>query len=135
MSEKKKVRNKLLRAGLFAVLLAVDVLSKWLARRVGVFEENRGVAFGFFEGVDLFVVWLVVLLVVGGMYVKDKTMEWWWLGLGGLANLVDRLMWGAVTDWIRLVMMPWWFNLADVYINVGVVVFLFGYLCEDKQGV
>jgi lipoprotein signal peptidase len=49
---------------------------------------------------------------------------------GALGNLVDRVRFGAVTDFIEVRVWPTDFNLADAAIRLGVVVFLIALLWE-----
>lgn len=79
---------------------------------------NQGVAFG--AEFSSWFVWVGILILVGVMWAKSHHIEWGWLFVGGLANLLDRVLWGAVTDWINLWGTNMWFNLADLYINVGI---------------
>lgn len=92
--------------------------------------ENPGVAFGLFGGSPL-VPWLSALaLVVFALYLarslpysRAGSVS---LGLilgGGVANLIDRLDDGSVTDYLDVGLGNWrWptFNLPDVAITVGV---------------
>lgn len=95
---------------------------------------NRGVAFGLMNGAGVaFVAGVtVVITFVFGV--------WWWreanpiarFGLamilgGAIANLIDRVMRGAVTDFLDLHIagLHWpTFNLADAALSVGVIVLL-----------
>jgi lipoprotein signal peptidase len=49
---------------------------------------------------------------------------------GALGNLVDRVRFGAVTDFIEVRVWPTDFNLADAAIRLGVVVFLIALLWQ-----
>jgi signal peptidase II len=99
---------------------------------------NNGVVFGF----DLPLV-AIYLLTVGilalGTYLVIKQKLWrdrWHLtGLafllsGALGNLIDRLRFGYVIDFIKVY---WWpvFNLADVWIVLGVLVFAWQFLFRE----
>ena len=88
---------------------------------------NKGVAFGAFGGAG----WLVpVLSVVASgavllWFARHSTEPWTWLpaGLvlgGAIGNLMDRVLRGEVTDFLKL---PHWpaFNFADIAITIGVV--------------
>lgn len=80
--------------------------------------SNQGVAFGI--GLSSWLVWVGILILVTIVWIKSRQIEWGWLFVGGLANLLDRFVWGAVTDWIKMPGLDLWFNLADVYINIGI---------------
>ena len=96
---------------------------------------NRGVAFSMFAdliGTNFYflnmmiVLFNWILLEVMSTTGDDSKWSRFALGLvitGGLSNLVDRVCYGAVVDYIHLSYAGWdWptvFNLADVFISVG----------------
>lgn len=97
-------------------------------------SHNRGVAFGLAGGGGalLIAVGLAALAVVGCLFARDPARPWMWLATGlvaggALGNLADRVRADAVTDFVDL---PPWppFNLADVAITAGVIVFVLLYL-------
>jgi signal peptidase II len=132
------------------VVLALDRLTKWFIEarfswedtyRVipGFFDivrsENRGVAFGIFndstsEWRTIVLVLLSLAAVVAVSFVLwhpdrlDRTSRWGFsLILGGAAgNVVDRIFWGRVTDFLLFYFHQYqWpaFNVADSAIVVG----------------
>lgn len=134
-----------LRAGLVVVaVLALDQLTKRLVISgisVGaqhkflpgiqlVHVRNSGVAFGFLSGGGALVLLFtfVALAVLLTYFLRHPTRPWLWIptGLlvgGALGNLLDRILNGAVTDFIKL---PHWpaFNVADMSITFGVLALL-----------
>lgn len=103
------------------LLLLADWLGKWWARGEGKYLSNQGVAFGWQGGGEAVIFWVVMVAIVGFLWWREKKEQWWWLLVGGGGNLGDRVFWGAVTDWIRMPFLGLWFNLADVYISLGVL--------------
>jgi signal peptidase II len=98
---------------------------------------NRGVAFGLFSRFgDVFVpVAIVIMAVIVGYYRTIRGRRLWLrlalsLQLGGaLGNLLDRLRYGAVVDFIEFhidaINFHWpVFNLADTAIVIGVSILL-----------
>jgi signal peptidase II len=91
--------------------------------------ENSGVAFGidFPPLVRLILIGIAIVFVIVLAYQsRKKVMNSVSFGLiigGALANIVDRLDDGFVTDFIQV---GWWpvFNVADSCITVGVVLLL-----------
>jgi len=88
--------------------------------------ENTGAAFGLFRGNNFFltiisvVVVLVILLQVKNI-IKDRAAWSYALVLGGLlGNLIDRLAYGFVVDFIDLQFWPV-FNIADSALTLGVL--------------
>lgn len=53
--------------------------------------------------------------------------------LGGFANLIDRLAHGAVTDWLTMPRIGLWFNLADIYINLGLALVIWELLQTKRN--
>jgi signal peptidase II len=93
--------------------------------------HNSGVAFGFFSGggAIVLVLTLTALSALVIYFLMRPTRPWLWLptGLlvgGALGNLIDRLVHGYVTDFIKL---PGWpaFNLSDMAITIGVLTLLY----------
>jgi signal peptidase II len=117
-------------ASTLAVNEKVDILGPFSIRRV----ENSGIAFGFFASRTTVVI-AVTTIAVGWMLwffarsARRHPVLPVALGLvlgGSLANLLDRIRLGRVTDFLDLEAWPA-FNLADTFIVVGVGV-LFGAL-------
>lgn len=128
---------KLLVVDNIAVGERIDVFGEWLQLR---HVHNRGIAFGLFSdagslvvigsllvGVLLFVFLLRVepedlLTVVGGALITG----------GALGNLVDRVQYRYVIDFLHL---PNWptFNVADIAITLGVATVLIAQLLAMRD--
>ncbi len=132
-------------AGVLAVVVALDQASKALVRasvpRGGsenvlpgvelVNTRNTGVAFSLFQdGGGLLIVFTAVAMVaLLVFFARDPGRRGVWLPVGLLlggatGNLIDRVLDGAVTDFVDLPLWPA-FNVADVAITFGVVALLF----------
>lgn len=100
------------------------------------YAENPGIAFGFFLGSSVQYVLIVVvfLLVISfTRYVRTPIQEWEF-GLiigGGLANILDRIAGGTVTDFLFLWPLPL-FNIADACITIGAALLLFQEVMEKR---
>lgn len=111
-----------------------------------VLVRNRGVSFGLFNGdspANAVLFSLVAAVVVAGL------MVWLWrtrsalvggaLGLvagGAVGNVIDRLRFGAVTDFLDFHWGEWHFpafNLADSAITVGVVMLVIDGLLSRRE--
>jgi len=99
---------------------------------------NRGVAFGLFSSADSanFIFTMATALALGFIFYMSKKAEGFervGFGLiwgGALGNLVDRIVFGGVLDFIDLHAgsLHWpAFNVADLGITIGVAVLAFTY--------
>ncbi len=111
--------------------LAMEVLPPWINFRMA---WNQGVNFGLFSGQSDWTRWALILLALG-----ISVWVWLWVrrephsalvqvaaGLligGALGNVVDRLLYGAVADFLNLsvpgIENPYSFNVADIAIFAG----------------
>jgi signal peptidase II len=103
-----------------------------------VHVRNSGVAFGFFSGGGALVL-VLTLVALGALLVyfvlrPNRRGLWVPTGLlvgGALGNLIDRLVNGPVTDFIKLPLWPA-FNVSDMAITFGVLALL--YVLEGPSG-
>lgn len=148
-------RRSLIPLGLAAaaIVLAADQASKWYVRDVLHVPErgtlpvlpvlnltmvwNRGVTFGLLDAAGA---WAAPLLVLGALAIVAALGVWLWraerwpvaVALGAIAggavgNVIDRLRFGAVVDFIHAHAFGWsWyvFNVADAAIVCGVAVLI-----------
>ncbi|MBD3330687.1 signal peptidase II [Candidatus Peregrinibacteria bacterium] len=134
-------------AGLILILTIVDQLTKRIAMRytfdpvhiIGDFftlklSLNTGIAFSIpMPFITILIVnsLLLILLLVFAFKELDLNKRpaliiTSLIIAGGLGNLIDRLMYFAVIDFISIWRYPS-FNFADIYITVGVLAFLVFY--------
>jgi signal peptidase II len=131
-----------------ALAFALDQLSKlWVLNTLGpnelerriqligswfdlVYLRNTGVAFGLFRDIPQLFTFTSLLICAGAIYAYayhlPNRSTWIQLSLGlvlggALGNVLDRVRYGYVVDFIRV---GWWpvFNLADSAICVGVAI-------------
>jgi len=116
---------------LISILIILDQLTKYLFG----FVFNTGSAFGLFKEYSLFLLLFsfIALGFIIYLFIKYKKYRLIFsLFLSGIiGNLIDRLMFGYVRDFIDLRIWPV-FNLADSYLVIGVVLFIyFEYFKKD----
>ena len=118
----------------------------------GVFQlhylENRGAAFGIFQGQKWTFVVMTLLVLVAVAYLYNRIplgRRFIWLRLIGVAlsagavgNLIDRLARGYVIDFLYIEWIDFpIFNVADCYVTFSafllIVLFLFYYKEEDLE--
>ncbi len=108
---------------------------------------NRGIAFGMFQGVGPLIGWLTIGVVIAMLvYIKQTPRHMWLIRVGlalivggALGNQVDRILVGEVLDFIKTPLRWGIFNVADISINVGMIVMIVGSLIhkelpEDSEG-
>jgi lipoprotein signal peptidase len=118
---------------LLVILGMVEVFLQGYFRGRGIGNVNQGIAFGF-QISEVFLVvtglWLVLswyLLVRASRTVLVGGLGWWLLWVGGGANILSRIQFGGVWDYIMIVP-GLWFNGADVMIVAGVVERVYHYM-------
>jgi signal peptidase II len=101
----------------------------WLAPFARIlYIQNTGAAFGLFKEAGLFfTVVAVIVSVIIVVYTQRLPAGHWWMRIalgmqlgGALGNLVDRLIFRTVTDFISVGNFAI-FNVADASISLGVV--------------
>jgi lipoprotein signal peptidase len=102
-----------------------QILSHRLIRlwRKNLNNQNSNLWFGNFnfENYNLFRIWN---LEFGALILIFS---------GGISNIIDRLQFGCVIDFIDLKFWPI-FNLADIYITIGVIILITQHItCSMKQ--
>lgn len=112
------------------ILLSLDQFSKYIIRRgSGFYICNKGIAFGI--DIPEKLIWTLSLIVIFSFIIllfrKTLRKKPFLLALilaGALSNLIDRLYFSCVIDFIDLKFWPV-FNLADIYITVSVIMLLY----------
>jgi signal peptidase II len=103
-----------------------------------VHVANSGVAFSLFSGGGALVLafTLAALAALAGYLAWRPERPWLWVPTGmliggAIGNLIDRVIDGAVTDFIKLPLWPA-FNVADMSITFGVLTLL--WVLEGPRG-
>lgn len=143
---------------LITLLVAIDQVSKYTvdsAMMAGdtipvitnffhiTYVQNYGMAFGLFQGkIDIIGILTFVAIICIGVYMyrERKKMDMFdkmgysFIMAGAIGNLLDRITRGFVVDmidfrgiWIYI------FNLADVWINLGVLFIIVNYFWNRKK--
>ncbi|OCP34727.1 signal peptidase II [Ensifer sp. LC163] len=160
MTEKQVLFSRPLPIAVFIVLaLAADQLIKYLVEAYLPFNEavavvpmlalyrtyNYGVAFSMLSGMEgWFIVGMRLVVVAFVLWLwrrtpKDRFFAHFGYALiiaGALGNLVDRLIFGYVIDYILFHTQTWSFavfNLADSFITVGAGAIILDELLQAKK--
>jgi len=156
--------SDLIPVGIVALVVIVDQLTKlWIISNFVLHEQqniipglfdlvyvtNTGAAFGFLAGsksllrqvffVGVGMVALVVIVYAYGHLKKQGKIFTYSLGLiggGAVGNLIDRLRFGSVVDFLDFYLGSYHFpafNAADSAITVGVGLFMLGTLLQHME--
>jgi len=150
----EELRSRWLRPALVGVVvIALDqVVKAWILRMLGqnegasipllgawlslTFVKNNGVAFGMFQGIPHFFTLTSIVISIGALlfyrYQLPNNRPWIQISLGmivggAIGNIIDRIRYGYVVDFVHVSWFPGIFNVADSAITVGVLM-LAGYL-------
>ena len=137
---------------LIPILLA-DQFTKHLARQLtrvqtaipGVLSwahtVNRGAAFSMLTGAGILLILLTAALIIALWIVQLRRSDnsaperiglWCVIG-GGLGNLIDRIILGGVTDFIRLDFINFAiFNVADIFVCCGAALVALAALMQEN---
>ena len=152
MKECSILKKGLIGAVISILLIFLDQITKYAAVKYlkdqasivlidGVFEltylENRGAAFGMLQNKQVFFIIATVLVlgVIAYFYLKRIPNErrFIWLDAvailffaGAIGNFIDRVMQNYVVDFFSFVLINFpIFNVADIYVVVGMFLFIF----------
>jgi signal peptidase II len=111
-----------------------DTLPLWPNVFHLTYVHNTGAAFSFFSGGVGWLRWLSLLVslgliafaILGPKIPKTEQLGYGFILAGALGNGIDRFLFGYVVDFLdfRLINFPV-FNLADVWIDVGIILLLY----------
>jgi signal peptidase II len=156
---KKYIQNYLFLFLLAGVIIILDQLTKYLVREELPFQaiwspwpwltpfarivhwNNTGAAFGIFQGFgNVFTILAIVVSIAILYYFPQVPRQDWTLRLamglqlgGAVGNLIDRLLFGTVTDFISVGNFAV-FNIADASISIGVAILVLGMLAKEREG-
>ncbi len=123
---------------IFLILIFLDQVSKFLADYFGMSTLNTGVSFGMGEGWS----WMIMIALHGTVLI----LVWWGLTnskfkcqmsnfkekhiatlilAGGVSNIIDRIVFGGVRDWLGVPFIDLTNNLADWFVFIGVVFLIY----------
>lgn len=119
----RKDYKKLITPIVVLLVLITDQISKNFAQRYLKISCNKGSALGL--GGDTTLLALIVVMIVYWTLRKEKrflpNFGFALIFAGGLSNVIDRLVFGCVRDFISIANFPS-FNLADTAITVGALI-------------
>ena len=144
---------------LFLVLLSIDLSIKWYLNTASIesitlipyfldyfLTKNTGIALSLFSSSGnitqivllVFIFLALIFLTYTFLKTRDQVQK---VGLllvlsGGFGNFIERLLYGAVTDYLHLrigTTSLFVFNFADFLITLGAVLIIFIWIREEKN--
>jgi len=136
------------------ILLIIDQITKYFAKRYDVnielidnfmtlnYIENYGVAFSFLNEQYLVIIISNILILAVLIYIfsQNKIRKYDYLLAvmiaGGIGNIIDRLLFGFVIDFIEIEIGTYGFpifNFADMYLTIGAFIFIISTLKDEKK--
>lgn len=149
-------RNLYMRYYLFVTaIIAFDQLSKLMVRKfmhVGetiaiagdffhlTYVRNSGAAFSMLSGERVILVLIPIIVVICALWYFNTHKEKHWIFYtawamiiaGGIGNLIDRIVFGWVTDMFDFSIFPPVFNIADISVTLGCALFIIYTLAEER---
>ena len=142
------------------LIIALDQFTKYLIRDLPLeFEyeligkflrivhvENSGAAFGMFSGNTKFLLLVPIVVIVAavvyiarqnGSGIKDimEKVALTMIAAGGIGNIIDRFLYGHVTDMISFSIFPPVFNVADIAVTCGCGLMILSlFISNGKEG-
>ena len=109
-----------------------------------VYVQNYGVSFGILSGsvshwILIIIAALVVLLLIYLIQVSKKKSEklaYFIIVIGAISNILDRAMNTFVVDFISIHYRSFYwpaFNLADIYITIGVIMLIISFFKSSEE--
>lgn len=143
---KKRIIECVIMLAIAMVLIALDLVTKVMASSSlsmhsftlipnlieFIYTENTGAAFGMLSNNTWFLVgFTAIFLVVFILFdIFNHSNNWFYrLGYvmvlaGAIGNLVDRIAFGFVRDFIAISFFPFIFNVADIFITIGTILLM-----------
>ncbi len=96
------------------------------------YVRNRGAAFSIFENIEIVTILIPIIIIILAIafliYYKNKISKVMLISMsliiaGGLSNLIDRVIFGYVTDMIDFRFFPV-FNIADIAVTLGCILII-----------
>ncbi len=109
-----------------------------------VYVQNYGVSFGLFSGIVshwflILIALIVVILIIYLMFISNKRSEklaYFIIIIGAISNILDRMINTFVVDFISIHYGSYYwpaFNLADIYITIGIIMLITSFFKVPKD--
>ena len=143
---------------IFFLLVSFDLISKFLVKKNlqlnesieinnyldFIYVQNYGISFGLFSGQIshwlLIIIGLIIVSIIFYLMINsNKSLEkkaFFLISIGAIGNITDRAINSYVVDFISLHYETYFwptFNLADIYITIGIIMLLTSYFIKTED--
>ena len=109
------------------------------------YTHNKGAAFSILTGKRIFLVLIAIFIIAAILYYLKKNtpnnslskIAFSFVIGGSLGNLIDRIMYGYVIDFLDFIIFGYdfpVFNIADSFITIGAIGLIISILFLNKEG-
>jgi len=125
--KKKKVRSSFLIVS--SIIVLVDFVLQSYFRKQGFGTANSGISFGIAQGLNfwllvlpaMFFLSFVIFEILKGGRISVFLIT---LGFGAIGNVIPRIIFGDVWDYINYKPLSLWVNLSDFLITISVLSYI-----------
>lgn len=105
---------------------------------------NTGAAFGMLAGrTGMLIVisgaLIIIMIVLLALVLRKQSLHWsaktaaTMIVAGGIGNMIDRVLFGSVTDMFDFSIFPPVFNVADIFVTTGCAFLILYVIVGDKK--
>ena len=126
-------------AFVFIACVTVDQLFKYWAGLRHIVQYNSGISMSWLPGMNQLTVSILLLVFLAAIAWSWRTVwlqysGWSALFFGGaVSNIIDRLLYNGVRDWMSLPGLNLKNNLADWFVCIGLAAILFQVISQKKN--
>ena len=115
------------------VIVIIDQITKYYAKNNLDYLQNYGAAFGILQGQKiLFILAALIVIALIIYYRKQNLIAFGFILGGAIGNLIDRLAYGYVIDFIDIKIIHV-FNIADAANTIGAILLIAELLRSSKH--
>ena len=114
------------------IVILLDQITKYIFKNYIDYTKNYGAAFGILQNQHILFILISLVVIIVIVSIKRDIIPLGFLLGGTIGNLIDRLYYGYVVDFIDLKIWPD-FNLADTSITIGIFLLIIYYIKNDTN--
>ncbi len=110
---------------LFFLIVGIDQFTKWGARETGIVQLNTGVSLGLFNDfsvlLHIFIFLLTIIVLLFTFKNSWQKHAYYYVAIlaAGFSNVIDRVIWGGVQDFLPVPFFQVQNNIADWVIFIA----------------